>query len=135
MIEKKKGEKWIAVTGTRTFDEHELLYCKMDFFVSNLSVPPVILVGGQKQRKFHSLNNYRWVGVDYFAGMWAYSKKYTLRIYHPESFEKSALQASHREMVSEASSLIAFYDGKSKDVYFVIGLAEKKKIPIKIVKC
>lgn len=137
MIVRKKGQQWIGVCGTRTFDDPQLLYRKMDLFVSKLSVPPVILTGGQKQKKPTGPKEYLWIGADYFVEMWAYARKLTVRIHHPD-FEKhgspAALHVRNREMIEEASALVSFWDGKSPGTKSVIEMAQKKNIPVKIVR-
>jgi hypothetical protein len=137
MIERKKNQQWIAVCGTRTFNEPQLLYEKMDFYVSKLSVPPIVLTGGQKQRVFKTLNSYLYVGADYFAEMWAYARKLTVRIHRPDfdtHGSPAALHIRNREMVEEATVLVAFWNGKSPGTKSVIEMARKKKIPVKIVR-
>jgi hypothetical protein len=136
MIERKKNQQWIAVCGTRTFDEPQLLYEKMDFYVSKLSVKPIILTGGQKERVFKTLNSYLYVGADYFAEMWAYARKLTVRIHRPDPDKgfPAALHIRNREMIEEATVLVAFHDGKSPGTKSVIEMAQKKKIPVKIVR-
>ena len=136
MMARKKGQQWIAVCGTKDFNEPQLLYEKMDFYVSNFSIPPVILIGGCKQRVFKTLNSYLYVGTDYFVEMWAYTKKLTVRIHRPDfnshNTRLAALEARNREMIQEASSLIVF--GIDKENKVVIELAKEKKISVKIVK-
>lgn len=112
----------VIIAGTRTFSNYDLLQERCDFYFSRRA-PTAIICGeargadtlGRKYAEEHG------IAVESFPANW-------------EKYGKSAGYIRNQEMVNNADALIAFWDGKSRGTKNMIEIAEKKGIPIRIVK-
>lgn len=115
----------IAVIGSRNFDAY-LYFCeKLEYLISNLKGEIEFVSGGCKS------------GGD--ALLARYCKEHNLKIteYLPDYVKYTGKVAPIKRndiIVENSTHLIAFWDGLSRGTSYTLKVAEKKGIPIKIVK-
>ena len=109
----------IAIIGSRDFPRPELIHR----YIRQLPPDTVILSGGAR-------------GVDTWAENAAKTRGLRTRIFHPNwgYYGKQAGLIRNREIVEAADKLVAFWDGTSTGTAHSIGLAEKKGIPVEIIR-
>ena len=108
----------IAVIGSRTFNDYDLLKKTLDDY------PPFILVSGGSK------------GVDTLAEQYANERFYEKIIHLPDK-KKYGRGAYHRRnelIVHDADEMIAFMIGESSGTTHSLELARKKEIPVTIIK-
>ena len=105
----------LAVVGSRTFTDYELLKNTLDDFVESHIITEIIS-GGAK-------------GADTLAKKYAKENGFPTNIILPnwEKFGKSAGFIRNEQIVQECTYLMAFWDGKSKGTKHSIDLAKKHK--------
>lgn len=112
----------VIIAGSRTFDDYDLLHERCDYFFSNKK-PTAILCGEAR-------------GADRLG------KRYGIEhgievLYFPADWDRNGKSAGYlrnREMAENADALIAFWDGVSKGTLNMIELANKKGIPVRVVR-
>ncbi len=113
----------IAVIGSRTFQDKELLYKVLNELPY---LPSVIVSGGAK-------------GADSLAECWAKSKGVELLILTPEYYKypgnpKVAPLMRNLSIVDNSDKVIVFWDGKSKGSQQAIAYANKTGKEVTIIK-
>lgn len=115
---KEYSEVFLAVVGTRTFDDMNLFRETMKEFF------PIkkIISGGA-------------TGADQLAKEWAHKQEIAYEEYLPDwnRYGKRAGPLRNEQIVNSANSLLAFWDGKSRGTKSSIDLANKKGIPVRII--
>lgn len=121
---KDKENYYVIVSGSRDFNDYELLTNKLDFYLSEKSKTHNIVIisgtckGADKLGEIYALeNNYK---VWRFPTDWSLGKK--------------AGPTKNEEMAKNANACIYFYDGQSKGIVSMISLAKKYNLSLKVVK-
>lgn len=112
----------VAVVGSRSFNDYELLKSKLDTFHNKCQID-VIVSGGAN-------------GADSLGERWARENRIELLIFLPEwnKYGKSAGFKRNVEIVKNSDVIIAFWDGQSKGTKHTIDLASEHKKPLKIIR-
>jgi len=112
--------KKIAIIGSRTFNDYELLVSTMESYKDYISV---IVSGGAK-------------GADSLGERWAKENNIETDIYYPDwdKYGKKAGFLRNKQIVENSDGVIAFWDGESKGTQHSFRLCDELEIPIKIVK-
>ncbi len=118
--------KQIIVAGTRTFNQPELLYSKLDEYTWFFDLVEVHIGGFGEKQWCDVKDEYVNVGADWFANVWAEKHWWTKHIHHADwdSFKKAAGPIRNREMakaVAPNGFLVCFWDGKSPGTKSMIG--------------
>jgi len=116
-VDKKKMLK-LAVVGSRSFNDYALME---SFLVRRL--PFILVSGGAK-------------GADSLAERFARENDLETIIHFPE-WKKHGRKAGYLRnsfIVRDCDTLIAFWDGKSKEIKMTIDLAEKSGKPCSIIR-
>ena len=110
----------LAVVGSRTFDDYELL----DNELGRVSSTIIKIVSGGAR------------GADTLAARWAKEHDILVDTYIPnwKHYGKSAGYKRNKLIVNAADALMAFWDGTSKGTAHSIKLAEDRDIPVHIVR-
>ncbi len=105
----------LAVVGSRDFTDYTKLKLALDN-INQFFLITEIISGGAK-------------GADSLAERYAKENNIKLTIYLPDwkRYGRPAGMIRNKEIVSSATSVIAFWDGKSKGTANSISLAEKSK--------
>ena len=114
----------IAVIGSRGFDSYSFFAEKLEQLISKLENVEFVS-GGAKS------------GADNMITIYCKNNGFKLTEYLPDYItypNKSAPIKRNHTIVENSTHLIAFFDGLSKGTAYTIRLAEKKGIPIRIVK-
>lgn len=108
----------IAVIGSRTFNDYNLLKKELDSFNINQ-----IISGGAK-------------GADSLAEKYAKSNEIKTLIFKPDwkRYGRGAGFIRNKLIIENCDYVIAFWDKKSKGTKNSLGIAEKLKIGIKIIE-
>jgi len=114
----------IAVVGSRGFDSYSFFAEKLEQIISNLDGEIEYISGGCKS------------GADALISRYCKEHNYKLTEYLPdwEQYKKSAGMIRNKLIINDATHIIAFWDGVSKGTANSLKLAEKRKLPIRIVK-
>jgi hypothetical protein len=110
--------KKIAVIGSRTFNDYDLLKQELD------NHPPFIMVSGGAK------------GADTLAEQYADEKGYEKIIHLPDKTKhgRGAYYKRTQLIIEDADEMIAFLIGESKGTKHSLKLAGKKGIPVTIIK-
>ena len=115
--------KWIIV-GSRTIDDKEYIFKKLNEFESFLGKPEEVVTGGAR-------------GVDTLAYRWAASKHFLTRLFYPDwnKYGKSAgvlRNAAMADYVCQFDNpvLILIWDGESKGSYAMRKIAMERNINV-----
>lgn len=108
----------LAVVGSRTFNDYELLKKSLQTFDIKQ-----IISGGAK-------------GADFLAKKYAQENNISIREFMPDwdRFGKAAGYKRNEQIVQACDELVAFWDGSSKGTKHDIDLAEKMNKPLYIIK-
>lgn len=118
----------LLVAGSRTFNDKEFAFRKLDNLVSRLT-------GGYSQRMIDVVSGCA-RGADAIGEEWSKLRGFG-RILMPADWKthgKAAGQIRNAEMVSIADCACFFWDGVSKGTQGAIKLAEAKGIPVRIFR-
>jgi len=110
----------IAIIGSRTFNNYELVKREMEHYKESVSL---IVSGGAK-------------GADSLAERWASENGIMTKIFLPD-WEKHGRAAGflrNKDIVKEADVVLAFWDGQSKGTQHSFKLAQEMNKQIKIIK-
>ncbi|MBI5639493.1 MAG: DUF2493 domain-containing protein [Nitrospirae bacterium] len=109
----------IAVVGSRDFKDYPLLKKVLDEY------EPFILISGGALK-----------GADVLAEQYADERKYQKLIFKPDKkkYGRGAYHRRNQEIISMAQELVAFWNGESRGTSHTISLAEKKGIPVRIIR-
>jgi len=110
----------IAIIGSRTFNDYELLQETLENYKDQISV---IVSGGAR-------------GADTLGERWAKENNIKTDIYYPDwdKHGKSAGYIRNKDIVNNSDGVIAFWDGQSKGTQHSFCLCDELGVPIKIVK-
>lgn len=115
----------VAISGSRTITDREFVFSVLDFYLSRLlKENEVIIVHGNAK------------GVDFIANDWANANGLEKIIFEPDYSKylpKVAPIKRNQQIIEAADYLIAITTG-SNGTASTIKMAEKKGIPIKIIK-
>lgn len=115
----------VAVSGSRTISDKDFVFKQLDFYLSRLlQTHKIIIVHGGA------------IGVDTACEKYAKEKGIDTEVYLPDYskyFPKLAPIKRNQQIIDEADYLIAITTG-SNGTASTIKMAEKKGIPIKIIK-
>jgi hypothetical protein len=112
----------LAVIGSRTFGDFELLSKSLDEFNDHSKIT-LIVSGGAR-------------GADSLAERYAKERGIEVKVFLPdwERFGKSAGFRRNHDIIAECDACIAFWDGSSKGTLSSIELARKKGARVEIIK-
>ena len=112
-----KKEK-IGIVGSRSFDDYELLKSVLDEY------PPFTVVSGGAE------------GTDTLVERYADEKGYGKLIFPAlwKKYGKKAGPIRNKQIVNESDQIIAFWDGTSKGAQNIIGYAQRKGVPARIIR-
>lgn len=116
--------KTIAIIGSRGFLDYEYFKYKLQFLISSITEDIHFVSGGA-------------IGTDSLCRRFCAEENYKLIEHLPDYEKYSGKQAPlirNKLIVADADMLIAFHNGTSPGTAFTIKLAEKKEIPLRIVK-
>ena len=124
----------VIITGTRSFDNYELLVKKCDYYLSTFS--------GDGDSDSDSDSDYDVniiTGDDGTAEMmaqrYAEENNYPVTVYHldTEKYTGKAGKIRNADMVNDSDYAICFWNGKSGGVKSTINFCKQKGIPCKII--
>lgn len=112
----------LAVVGSRSFNDYELLKTKLDAIHNTVKPITLIISGGAN-------------GADSLAERWAKENAISTKIFFPDwnKYGKKAGYLRNIEIVKNADVVIAFWDGQSKGTLHSINLAKQLNKPLKVV--
>ena len=112
----------VIIAGTRTFTNYKKLKESCDKLLANRH-PDVTIVCGMAR------------GADLLGKRYAEEKGYGVLEYPADwdKFGKYAGRERNNRMGQVANALIAFWDGKSRGTSHMIGVAQRKGIPVRII--
>lgn len=121
----------VIIAGGRNFDNYELLCERCDHYLHRLD--KVEIVSG---RQMTETEDGRFIGADYLGELYACEKGYPVMPFPArwKSLGSSAGPTRNAEMAAYADALIAFWDGRSRGTANMIEEANKKGIPVRIVR-
>jgi hypothetical protein len=113
----------IAVVGSRSFDDYFFFYQRLSEYIGDDEV--VLISGGA-------------AGADQFAEIYAHDVGLSILIHFPKwvvdnKYKRNAGFIRNKQIVDDATEMIAFWNGKSQGTKSSISLAQKKGIPVTIV--
>jgi hypothetical protein len=107
----------VALIGSRSFNNYT-------FFKEAIKHEPIthIISGGAR-------------GADYFAECYAHETGLPITVFLAEwdKYGKSAGYIRNESIVNAADKIIAFWDGESKGTQHTINLANKKRVPVRVI--
>lgn len=116
----------VIVAGSRSFTDLELLKEKCDYYLSDAvaSNYDIEIVSGTAK------------GADKLGEEYAKKRGYHIAFFPAQwkTHGKRAGYLRNQEMADYADALIAFWDGESKGTKHMIDIANKKGMPVRIVK-
>lgn len=114
----------IIVAGSRSFNDYKLLSTKLDYYLSNrVQNDTVVIISGtaagadslgEKYAKEHNLQ------VEQFPADW-------------DKYGKSAGYRRNLQMAEHADACVVFWDGESKGAKYMIDIAKKKNLALRVV--
>lgn len=117
----------LIVAGSRKFNDHFLLKCKIEWFLRYLETTTegTIIISGTAR------------GADQLGEK--YAKENNMEVIRmPADWNKLGKRAGYvrnQEMAKKADACIVFWDEESRGSKHMIDIAQKEKIPLCIVKC
>ncbi len=110
----------LAIVGSRTFNDIELLSKTLDSYKSKISF---VVSGGAK-------------GADYLAEVWAKNNNVPTIVHKPDwkKYGKSAGIARNEHIVKDCDECVAFWDGKSKGTQNTIDKCRKLNKKVTVIK-
>lgn len=114
----------LAVIGSRGFSNYNLFCEKLEYLTQDIKEDIIYVSGGCPS------------GGDALIKRYTQEKNLSLIEYLPDwdKFGKKAGFLRNKLIIDDATHLIAFWDSESKGTLSSIKMAEKKDIPIKIIK-
>jgi hypothetical protein len=111
--------KRLAIIGSRSFNDYNLMESVLSPFQSQLSL---VVSGGAK-------------GADLLGERWAKNNNIKTLIFYADwnRYGRSAGFKRNEDIINNADMVIAFWDGKSPGTKHSISLANKFKIPLRII--
>jgi len=115
--------KTIAVIGSRGFNDYNCFKERIKFFTQNIENYSFTSGGANGADKF----------ISDYCKEFGYELTEHLPDYNKYSGKVAPIKRNHL-IVEDADLLIAFWDGVSRGTAYTLKLADKKGIPIRIVK-
>jgi len=116
----------IIIAGTRNFTDKHLLFCQMDWILSQLDLQfcNIWIVSGTAE------------GADKLGEEWAEERKITVSRFPPDwnKHGKAAGPIRNAQMADAADMCVVFWDGKSKGTKNMIETALSKGLLVKVIK-
>ena len=112
----------VIVAGSRFFTDYNLLKRKMDILTQNQE--KVVVVSGCAR------------GADQLGERWARESGYEVKQF-PADWSRHGKRAGfHRnaQMSNYADAVVVFWDGTSRGSKHMIGLAQKKNLPLRVIR-
>lgn len=112
----------LAVVGSRTFDDYDLLKQYLDE-IHKVTPITLIISGGAK-------------GADSLSEKWAHQNNIETQIFKPmwEKFGKQAGFLRNKDIILGSDQVLAMWDGCSKGTLHSINIADHHKISYKIIR-
>lgn len=119
----KKNQMKIAIVGSRTFGDYDLLADTLDEFISKNGKPDKIISGGAR-------------GADNLAEIYAKEKGIQTEIYPADwnTYGKAAGYIRNSTIIQNCDVCFAFWDGQSRGTAHDIKLCEVFNKPCHIIK-
>ena len=114
----------IIVCGGRNFTDYKLLKRKLDKLTSKLDKSKLVILSGHAK------------GADTLGEQWCFERKVTYEIYRPDYSQwgkKLAPIKRSEEMVKNANTLIAFWDGFSLGTRHIVEYAKKQGMKYRLI--
>lgn len=113
----------VVVAGSRTFNDFQLLYDKLDILLSKKKSEITIVSGGAK-------------GADLLGEAYATSRGHHCLVMEADwkKHGKKAGYIRNEAMADAANAVIIFWDGKSPGTKHMITLAKNRKLPLRIIR-
>lgn len=113
----------VVVAGSRNFQDKELLFSKLDFFLQNQRPEKIEIVSGMAK------------GADTMGEEYARARGLKIKRFPAEwdRFGKSAGYRRNEQMATYADALVAFWDGHSPGTRHMISLCREKGIQVRVV--
>lgn len=110
----------LAIIGSRTFDNYELLYKELEKYKERINL---VVSGGAK-------------GADYLGEVWARENNIKTLIFYPDwdKFGKRAGFIRNEDIIKNCDCCLAFWDGVSNGTKHSLSLCEEYNKPYKIIK-
>lgn len=111
----------LAVVGSRSFSDYDLLKEKLDKIHSRKTVRLVVSGGA--------------AGADRLAEKWAGENGIEVKVFFPDwqKYGKRAGFLRNEQIIESADVVIAFWDGHSRGTQHSINLAKNRDIPVHVV--
>ena len=112
----------VAVVGSRSFDDRELLERVLDHLLNHLRIRQIVSGGAR--------------GADALAEQWARERGIPCRVYLPDwqKHGRAAGPIRNRKIVRDADLVVAFWDGQSRGTKDTIEQAERQNVPVIIIR-
>ena len=113
----------VVVAGSRTFNDFQLLYDKLDILLSRKRSEITIISGGAK-------------GADLLGEAYATSRGHHCIVMEADwkQHGKRAGYIRNEQMADVANAVIVFWDGKSPGTRHMINIAKERQLPLRIVR-
>src|SRR5687767_3670933 len=115
--------QFVIVAGTRTFADYALLEHKLDAILARLE-PPIVIVSGRAK------------GADQLGERYAKERELHC-VYVPALWtvhSRAAGPIRNRVMLEIATHVVVFWDGESKGAKDLIEEAEKRGLPLRVIR-
>ena len=112
----------LAVVGSRSFNDYDLLKDKLDKLNSRKKIRMIVSGGA--------------AGADRLAERWANENDIEAEVFFPdwEKYGKRAGFLRNEQIIDSADAVIAFWDGQSRGTQHSINLAKTKGISVHVIK-
>lgn len=114
----------VIIAGSREFNDKELATSVLDELLGSVSHNDIVILCGMAR------------GADTIGMQWAQDRGYDVAFY-PASWNilgKKAGYVRNKEMATDATHLVAFWDGKSKGTKNMISLGQEYNLEITVVR-
>lgn len=113
----------VVVAGSRTFNDFQLLYDKLDILLSKKRSEICIVSGGAK-------------GADLLGEAYATERGHKCLVMEADwkRHGKRAGYIRNEKMADIADAVIVFWDGKSPGTCHMIAIAKERQLPLRIVR-
>lgn len=113
----------VAVIGSRTINDYNLIKEWLDFFLQNIQEDIIIVSGGAK-------------GVDSISEKYAVEKGYKTQIYKPEydKYPPKVAPLKRNTTIMQNSDIVVAFTTGSNGTAHALKEAEKLNLPIRVVK-
>lgn len=120
-----KSEFKVIVAGSRTFQDSELVYSKLDkLLTAKFQTHKVVIISGTAQ------------GADRIGECYARDRGLEV-LRFPAEWEKHGRSAGYKRnvtMANVADACVVFWDGESKGAKHMVDIAKDKELPVRVIK-